>query len=196
MVLPPARVLGRVDQAGWGPSDLLPFSFSVGWNPSEPLFSSTLWAGHLSRSCRHPYGHPHQEGGPNSPMSSGAKGPTWHPLLGHYSPGLNVRSQPPPHCAPSPHQRLRKPPPPPAAILLLVALLLGQPEKVGEHFFGKTYKESLSPEWSGCLVQPSALRPMLSSSLRGLGGQDRTRSSGVTGTPSFLPEGPVVAQHS
>lgn len=131
-------------------------------------------------------------------MSSGAKAlsSTWHPLLSHYSSGLNVRSQPPPHCAPSPHQRLRKPPPPPATTLLLVALLLGQPEKVGEHFFGKTYKESLSPEWSGCLVQPSALRPMLSSSLRGLGGQDRMRSSGVTGTlSSLLLEGPVEAQH-
>ena len=49
------------------------FSFPLGLNPSEPLSSSTQWAGHQSRSFLHPCGHPHLGAGPCSPASSGAE---------------------------------------------------------------------------------------------------------------------------
>lgn len=53
-------------------SDPLPF-FSLGPNPSEPLSSSTPWAGRQCRSCPPPCGHPLLEDGPYSPESSGAE---------------------------------------------------------------------------------------------------------------------------
>lgn len=61
-------------------SNSLPF-FCLGPNPSEPLSSSTQWAGHQSRSCLHLCGHPHPGGGPCSPASSGAESliPNWPP---------------------------------------------------------------------------------------------------------------------
>lgn len=49
------------------------FLLSLGLNPSDPLSSSTLWAGHQSRSCLHLCGHRHLGGGPCNPASSGAE---------------------------------------------------------------------------------------------------------------------------
>lgn len=62
------------EQGGSGRCPTLTLSiFSLGRNPSEPLSSSTLWAGHQCRSCRPPCGHPLLEDGPYSPESSGAE---------------------------------------------------------------------------------------------------------------------------
>lgn len=53
-------------------SNLPPLS-SPGPNPSQPLSSSILWAGHQCRSCPPPCGHPHPEDGRHSLESSGAE---------------------------------------------------------------------------------------------------------------------------
>nr|XP_008513899.1 PREDICTED: zinc finger matrin-type protein 5 isoform X3 [Equus przewalskii] len=76
----------------------------TGLNPSDPLSSSTPWAGHQFRNCRHPCGHPHPGGGPCSPASSGAEPliPTCSALE---SVTINIRAhsgeaEPPSCCAP------------------------------------------------------------------------------------------------
>ncbi|XP_008513898.1 zinc finger matrin-type protein 5 isoform X2 [Equus przewalskii] len=85
--------------------DLQELSIQVeGLNPSDPLSSSTPWAGHQFRNCRHPCGHPHPGGGPCSPASSGAEPliPTCSALE---SVTINIRAhsgeaEPPSCCAP------------------------------------------------------------------------------------------------
>lgn len=88
-------------------ADYLPFSSSLGPNPSEPLSSSTQWAGRQSRSCLRLCGHPRPGGGPCSPASSGASPsspPDPHPVSSH-SVTVKIRAHPgdaevPSCCAP------------------------------------------------------------------------------------------------